>query len=40
MKRIALLLVLAAPLALAACSTIQNHDMPPPDIVNNPAPPQ
>jgi hypothetical protein len=32
MTRIALLLALVAPFALAACSTIQNHDLPPPDI--------
>jgi hypothetical protein len=32
MTRIALLLALVAPLALAACSTIQNHDLPPPDL--------
>jgi hypothetical protein len=39
MTRMALLLLtLAAPLALAACSTIQNHDMPP-DIVGGQAPP-
>jgi len=29
-----LLALLVAALALAACETIQNHDMPPPDIVN------
>jgi hypothetical protein len=28
----ALLLALVAPLALVACSTIQNHDLPPSDI--------
>jgi hypothetical protein len=28
----AILLALVAPLALAACSTIQNHDLPPSDI--------
>jgi len=28
----ALLLVLVAQLALAACSTMQNHDLPPSDI--------
>jgi len=28
----AFLLALVAPLALAACATNQNHDLPPPDI--------
>ncbi len=32
MTRMALLLALVAPLAFAACSTIQNHDLPPSDI--------
>jgi len=32
MTRMALLLALVAPLALAACSTSQNNDLPPPDI--------
>jgi hypothetical protein len=35
----ALLLALVAPLALAACSTLQNHDMPPPDIGSSQTPP-
>jgi len=39
MTRMAPLLALVAALALAACSTIQNHDLPPPDIGSSQAPP-
>lgn len=40
MTRFAFLLALAAPLALAACSTFQNHDMPPANIGNSQGTPQ
>jgi hypothetical protein len=39
MTRISLLLILVVPLALAACSTIQNHDLPPADIGSSQATP-
>ena len=39
MTRMALVLALVAPLALAACSTVQNHDLPPPDIGSSQATP-
>jgi hypothetical protein len=39
MTRIALLLALVAPLVLAACSTIQNHDLPPTDVGSSQATP-
>jgi hypothetical protein len=35
----ALLLALVAPLALAACATMQNHDLPPPEFGSSQATP-
>lgn len=39
MKRIGLMITLVAALTLAACSTIQNHDLPPEIGRNQAAPP-